>query len=77
MSCAAAKLFKAIHPIYSFAMWSSLIHLSVVLSVLQVSALTPLEKRADIPVAADSNNPTCVPFYAVRDAIMGGIFHGL
>jgi hypothetical protein len=29
-----------------------------------------------IPTATNSKNPSCKPWYAVRDAIMGGIYHG-
>jgi hypothetical protein len=29
-----------------------------------------------IPNVANARNPTCVPFYAIRDAIMGGLFQG-
>ena|ERR1700761_8497370 len=29
-----------------------------------------------IPDVANATNPACVPYYAVRDAILGGIFHG-
>jgi hypothetical protein len=29
-----------------------------------------------IPLAKNANNPACKPWYAVRDAIMGGIYHG-
>ncbi|KAJ6504439.1 heme peroxidase [Mycena vulgaris] len=29
-----------------------------------------------IPTVANAKNPLCKPWYAVRDAIMGGIYHG-
>ncbi|KAJ6453839.1 heme peroxidase [Mycena vitilis] len=29
-----------------------------------------------IPTVANVKNPVCAPWYAVRDAIMGGIYHG-
>jgi len=29
-----------------------------------------------IPNVTNARNPTCIPFYGVRDAIMGGIFQG-
>ncbi|KAJ6566832.1 heme peroxidase [Mycena capillaripes] len=29
-----------------------------------------------IPDVSNATNPQCVPWYAVRDAILGGIFHG-
>jgi hypothetical protein len=30
-----------------------------------------------IPNVTNAQNPTCIPYYGVRDAIMGGIFQGL
>ncbi|KAJ7583044.1 heme peroxidase [Mycena floridula] len=41
-----------------------------------------LESRKDggggsgIPTVANNKNPVCKPWYAIRDAIMGGLFHG-
>jgi hypothetical protein len=29
-----------------------------------------------IPLVTNSKNPTCKPWYAIRDTIMGGIFGG-
>jgi hypothetical protein len=29
-----------------------------------------------IPDVSNATNPQCIPWYAVRDAILGGIFHG-
>ena len=29
-----------------------------------------------IPLVANNKNPTCKPWYAIRDTIMGGIFKG-
>jgi hypothetical protein len=29
-----------------------------------------------IPNVTNAKNPTCVPFYGIRDAIMGGLFQG-
>jgi hypothetical protein len=29
-----------------------------------------------IPTKANNKNPVCLPWYDIRDAIMGGIFHG-
>lgn len=29
-----------------------------------------------IPTVADNKNPVCRPWYAIRDAIMGDIYHG-
>ncbi|KAJ7032297.1 heme peroxidase [Mycena alexandri] len=29
-----------------------------------------------IPLVANAKNPVCVPWYAIRDAIMGGLFQG-
>lgn len=30
-----------------------------------------------IPTVADNKNPACKPWYAIRDAIMGDIYHGM
>ncbi|KAJ7111399.1 hypothetical protein C8R44DRAFT_883201 [Mycena epipterygia] len=29
-----------------------------------------------IPTVANAKDPACKPWYAIRDAIMGGIYHG-
>jgi hypothetical protein len=30
-----------------------------------------------IPTVDNAKNPLCKPWYAIRDAIMGGIYHGM
>lgn len=35
-----------------------------------------VERRADIPTVADNSNPACAPWYDIRDAIMGSVYHG-
>lgn len=30
-----------------------------------------------IPTVADNKDPVCKPWYAIRDAIMGDIYHGM
>ncbi|KAJ7172812.1 heme peroxidase [Mycena crocata] len=36
----------------------------------------PLPTNSRITTVADAVNPLCKPWYAIRDEIMGGIFHG-
>ncbi|KAJ7061847.1 heme peroxidase [Mycena amicta] len=36
----------------------------------------PVVVGSGIPNVVNATNPTCVPWYAVRDAIMGGLFQG-
>ncbi|KAJ7141783.1 heme peroxidase [Mycena crocata] len=37
---------------------------------------TGVSGNTKITTAADAKNPVCKPWYAIRDEIMGGIFHG-
>lgn len=55
----------------------------IVLAALRASASTISVRQTNttdddsgITTVADNKNPVCLPFYAVRDAIMGGLFHG-
>jgi len=36
----------------------------------------PAESNPSIPNVANATNPTCIPWYGIRDAIMGGLYQG-
>ncbi|KAF9033738.1 heme peroxidase [Hymenopellis radicata] len=56
------------------------IHLLVLVSVFRLTAALNGERgdtgASGIPSVEHAKNPACVPWYGIRDAIMGGIFQG-
>ncbi|KAJ6530749.1 hypothetical protein B0H19DRAFT_1273721 [Mycena capillaripes] len=77
-------LHSLLHTIRSFsAPTFSLLLLSLIAVPASASPHSPELIQRDggsgnsvIPTATNSKNPSCKPWYAVRDAIMGGIYHG-
>lgn len=51
-------------------------HASPQLVPIPASGGKPVGSGSGIPNVTDAQNPVCIPWYGIRDAIMGGLYQG-